>query len=92
MMNDEKWANEVKMKGIDLQKKICTANIKKVLRAYQSLNPALLIKIKIEDKRGPAKVEMGEKWAYEGKKQSDRDLRSLIRNYLSWKNQICPGV
>jgi hypothetical protein len=30
-----------------------------VPRAYESLNSALLIKIKIEDKRGPAKVEMG---------------------------------
>jgi hypothetical protein len=39
--NDEKGANKVKMKRIDLQKKFCSANNKKVPRAYESLNPAL---------------------------------------------------
>jgi hypothetical protein len=34
---------KVKMKGINPQKKFCFANIKKVPRAYESLNPALQI-------------------------------------------------
>jgi hypothetical protein len=32
----------VKMKGIDPPKKFCPANIKKLSRAYESLNPALV--------------------------------------------------
>ncbi len=34
---------KVKMKGIDPQKNFCSANIKKVPRAYESLNAALMI-------------------------------------------------
>ncbi len=37
----KKGPTKVKMKGIDLQRNFCFANIKKVPRAYKSLNPDL---------------------------------------------------
>ncbi len=39
----KKGPTNVKMKGINPQKKFCSANIKKVSRAYESLNPALSV-------------------------------------------------
>ncbi len=39
--NEVKGPTKVKMKGIDPQKIFSSANIKKVPRAYESLNPAL---------------------------------------------------
>jgi hypothetical protein len=39
--NEGKGPMKVKMKGRDTQKKFCSSNIKKVPRAYESLNPAL---------------------------------------------------
>ncbi len=39
--NEEKVPTKVIMKGIDPQKNFSSANIKKVPRAYESLNPAL---------------------------------------------------
>jgi hypothetical protein len=41
--NEKKGPTKVKMEGIDPQKIFCSANIKKVPRAYESLNPALLL-------------------------------------------------
>jgi hypothetical protein len=37
----KKGPTKVTMKGINPQKTFCSANIKKVPRAYESLNPAL---------------------------------------------------
>ncbi len=39
--NEKKGPMKVKMEGIDAQKIFCSANFKKVPRAYESLNPAL---------------------------------------------------
>jgi hypothetical protein len=41
--NEKTGPTKVQMEGIDPQKIFCSANIKKVPRAYKSLNPALLI-------------------------------------------------
>jgi hypothetical protein len=38
----KKGHTKAKMKEIDPQKKFCSTNIKKVPRAYESLNPALV--------------------------------------------------
>jgi hypothetical protein len=38
---EKKGPTKVKMEGIDPQKYFCSANIKKVPRVYESLNPAL---------------------------------------------------
>jgi hypothetical protein len=44
----KKGHTKAKMKEIDPQKFFCSANIKKVPRAYESLNPALvLLQIKL---------------------------------------------
>jgi hypothetical protein len=39
--NEKNGLTKVKMEGIDPQKIFCSANIKKVPRAYKSLYPAL---------------------------------------------------
>ncbi len=39
--NEKKGLTKVKMEGIDPQKFFWSANIKKMPRAYESLNPAL---------------------------------------------------
>jgi hypothetical protein len=41
----KKGLTKVKMKGINPQKNFCSANIKKLPRAYENLNPALLIAV-----------------------------------------------
>ncbi len=49
----KKWPTKAKMKEIDPQKKFYSSNIKKIPRAYESLNPALVLALqnwKVEKK------------------------------------------